>query len=326
MSSETYEILALKYAGVRRAQALRELHRRRRPRPAPPHRLFRLGDPQRQAHHRRRRGLRRGRGRQARPQDRAHAGRGPGADRRVGRQCRAVDRLRTCTTTMPARSAPSPRRASICRRPRWPTPPGLACATPTCAIPSPPTTCARWCRTSTRAGWCSTTATPRSRRASPCTRSAATAGACSACGLLTATGPVVLASDSVALLRELREGQGVPHHHRHRRRAGRLQARCKKLAASPRARGAGPRSAGAASAIPRSTARRRASCTGSTWPGWTAEQTLHGRATEVRKVNQGGEVNRCEPEQLGPILHIGAHIARKYGVIPWPPWHRTLAA
>ena len=40
--------------------------------------------------------------------------------------------------------APSPRRASICRPPRWPTRPALACATRTSAIPSRPTTCARW--------------------------------------------------------------------------------------------------------------------------------------------------------------------------------------
>ena len=100
MSSDTYEILALKYAELGRAQALRELHRCRRPRQPPPHRLLRLGHPQRQAHHRRRHGLRRGRRRQARPQGGPGAGRRARADRHCRRQrgagCRHPPALRPC--------------------------------------------------------------------------------------------------------------------------------------------------------------------------------------------------------------------------------------
>ena len=85
MTTETYEILAIKYGEFTSRQRFESFIVGRRPRWPPPHRLFRLGDPQRQPHHRGRLRLRRGRGRQARPQDRAHAGGGAGDDRRVRR-------------------------------------------------------------------------------------------------------------------------------------------------------------------------------------------------------------------------------------------------
>ena len=83
----------------------------------------------------------------------------------------------------------------------------------------------------------------------------------------------------LALLREFREGQGVPDHHRHRRRAGRLRApagawRPRRATWCP----ATTRSC--CSATPRSTARHRASCTGSTWPGSTPEQTAASDGTK----------------------------------------------
>ena len=50
----------------------------------------------------------------------------------------------TCITTTPAH-LPSRRRGFTCRLPRWPTLPAPACVTTISAIPSGPTTCARWC-------------------------------------------------------------------------------------------------------------------------------------------------------------------------------------
>ena len=83
MTTETYEILAIKYGEFTSRRRFESFIVGRRPRWPPPHRLFRLGDPQRQPHHRGRLRLRRGRGRQARPQDRAHAGRRAGDDRHL---------------------------------------------------------------------------------------------------------------------------------------------------------------------------------------------------------------------------------------------------
>jgi glyoxylase-like metal-dependent hydrolase (beta-lactamase superfamily II) len=52
--------------------------------------------------------------------------------------------------------------------------------------------------------------------------------------VMTATRPGRARLRQLALLRELREGQGVSHHHRHRRRASNGYDRLKALAASPR--------------------------------------------------------------------------------------------
>ena len=269
MTTETYEILAIKYgefAARTRFESFIAADDHDAP---PPHRLLRLGDPQRQPHHPRRRGFDEAEGAK---RGRKIARTPAAALEMIGMPAGKLEQVIVShlhydhAGTLGA----SPRRASICRRPRWHTPPGPACATTTCAIPSPPTTCARWCATSIRAA--STFHDGDGGGG---------AGRHRAQGRRPQPRPAVRAGDDgeragrarlrqLALLRELREGQSLPHHRRHRRRARRLQ---------PAARSSPPRrgiscpatTRWCCSAIPRSTARRKASCTGSTLPGSTAE-------------------------------------------------------
>ena len=63
-----------------------------------------------------------------------------------------------------ATTRPSRTRISTCRTPRWPTRPGAACATSTCAFRSRRRTSSRWCGKCSPAASASTTAWTRSPR------------------------------------------------------------------------------------------------------------------------------------------------------------------
>ncbi len=76
---------------------------------------------------------------------------------------------RTCTTTMRARCRIFPARDFTCSARKWRSRPGRPCSTNTSAGPSRRITSATWCACSTTGAWCSTTRTPISRPASPCT-------------------------------------------------------------------------------------------------------------------------------------------------------------
>ena len=272
MSSDTYEILALKYAGLaarRRFESFIAADDHDSPHPID-YFIWVI----RNAKHTIvvDTGFDAAEGRQARPQGGPGAGRRAGADRHFRRQrgagCRYPPALRPCrhARRLPQGPLPSAGGRDGLRHGALHVPqlPALS--------RSRPTTCATWCKNvySGRVAFHDGDARGRAGRdraqdRRPQPRTAVRSGC-------NGHRPGCAGIRQLALLREFREGQSVPHHHRHRRCAGRLHAAAgaRGLAA---ARGARSRSAGAEALSRRSTARRKASCIGWMSPASTAERS-----------------------------------------------------